>query len=67
MENKIRNAILLVKPFLLLENKVTLQCFFWYILFTSSQNFGIFKENSQACAGKQVKYVVFMSDCSFSG
>lgn len=66
MENNIGNAIFLVKP-TDLESKVTLQCFFWYILFTSSQNFGIFKENSQACAGKQGKYVGFMSDCSFSG
>lgn len=50
-----------------MENKVRLQGFLWSILFTSGQNFQIFKENSQACAGKQVKYVGFMSDCSFSG
>lgn len=37
------------------------------MLFTSSQNFGFFKENSQVCAGKQVKYVDFISDCSFGG
>lgn len=54
MENNIDNAILLVKP-ANLESKVALQCFFQYILFTSSQNFRIFKENSQVCAGKQVK------------
>lgn len=66
MENNIGNAVLFVKP-TDLESTVTLQCFFWYILFTSSQNFGIFKANSQACAGKLVKYVDFMSDCSLSG
>lgn len=61
MENNVGNSILLVKPSDL-GSKVTLQYFFWYILFTSSQNFRIFKENSQACAGNQVKYVDPMSD-----
>lgn len=65
MENNVENSILLVKP-TDLESKVTLQYFFWYVLFTSSQNFRIFK-NSLACAGKQVKYVDFMLDCCFSG
>lgn len=41
--------------------------FFWYILFTSSQNLRIYEENSQAQVVRQTKCVDLVSDCSFSG
>lgn len=66
IDDKIGNAILLVK-LTDLESKVNITMFFRYILFTSSQNLRIYKENSQARAVKQTKYVDLVSDCSFSG
>lgn len=64
-ENEIENVILLEK-LTDLESKVNIMMFFWYILFTSSQNLRIYKENSQAHAVKQTKYVDLISECSFS-
>lgn len=65
IENKIGHAILLVK-LTDLESKVNITRFCQCILFTSSQNLRIYKENSQAHAAKQTKYVDLVSDCSFS-
>ena len=66
IENKIGHAVLLVR-LTDLESKVNITMFFQYILLTSSQNLRICKENSQARAVKQTKYVDLVSDCSFSG
>lgn len=56
IKKKIGNAILLVK-LTDLKSKVSITMFFWYMLFTSSQNLGICKEDSQAPAVKQAKHV----------
>lgn len=66
IKNEIGNVILLVK-LTDLESKVSITVFFWYMLFTSSQNLRICKEDSQGPAVKQAKHVDLVSGCSFSG